>query len=70
VGFAAGELDLVAVVDEDGGPAAGAGITAAGAVGVDLDGGSATQDPSPCPLPRGERDPEEKGAGFADGQKS
>src|SRR6266705_188703 len=39
VGFAAGQLDLVAVVDEDGGPAAGAGVTTAGAVGVDLDGG-------------------------------
>src|SRR6266849_9101134 len=38
--FAAGELDLVAVVDEDGGPAAGAGITAAGPVGVDLNRGS------------------------------
>src|SRR5712691_8904548 len=56
--FAAGELDLVAVVDEDGGPAAGAGITAAGAVGVDLDGGGVTHGPSPYPLPRGERDSE------------
>src|SRR6266581_4188228 len=57
VGFAAGQLDLVAVVDEDGGPAAGAGVTAAGAVGVDLDRGGASHGPSPCPLPRGERDP-------------
>src|SRR6266852_2445975 len=39
VGFAAGQLDLVAVVDEDGGPAAGAGVTAAGAVRIHLDGG-------------------------------
>src|SRR5713226_2215930 len=44
--FAAGELDLVAVVDEDGGPAAGAGVTAAGAVGVDLDAGGVTHGPS------------------------
>src|SRR5437660_4934156 len=57
VGFAAGQLDLVAFVDEDGSPATGAGVTTAGAVGVDLDGGSATHGPSPYPLPRGERDP-------------
>src|ERR1700730_15019932 len=71
VGFAAGQLDLVAVLDEDGGPAAGAGIAAAGAVGEDLDGGGATQGaapppPSPCPLPRGERG-SQKSVGFPDG---
>src|SRR5207249_4668821 len=53
VGFAAGQLDLVAVVDEDGSPAAGAGVTAAGAVGVDLDGGGASHGPSPCLSPEG-----------------
>src|SRR5438477_7848358 len=49
VGFAAGQLDLVGGVDEDGGPTAGAGIAAAGAVGVDLDRGGASHGPSPGP---------------------
>src|SRR5215472_10490265 len=58
--LAAGELDLDAVLDQDGRPAAGAGIAAAGAVDVDVDGDvgppGSHRRPSPCALPRGERE--------------
>src|SRR5262249_7456076 len=58
--LAAGELDLDAVGDENGRPAAGAGSTAAGAGAVDVDGhvgpGAVHGSPSPCPLPGGERE--------------
>src|SRR5262249_32823331 len=57
-GLAAGELDLGAVLAQDGRPAAGAGIAAAGAVRVDVDGGLGGShcNPSPSPLPSGERE--------------
>src|SRR5438477_1885801 len=57
VGFAAGQLDLVCRLLLEKKKTAGAGIAAAGAVGVDLDRGGASHGPSPCPPPRGERDP-------------
>src|SRR2546428_11729245 len=67
VGFAAGQLGLVAFVDEDGSPAAGAGIAAAGAVGVDLDRGGASHGPSPYPPPHWGKGSQTRARNFLEG---